>query len=276
LTNRRDDHPILVRQVGRVLAGVCGLALVHAATVGAIDGTTVSPSPGSPSPGSSGAPGHLFEDDFTTDRPEARPWWTGSDDFASSAYADGGMRWQLHQNGLIWDTIAFGQDAERVRVSADVIVEAGSGGGGPVCGTGGNDDGRYLWAGINGDGEWLVGRIIDRRLHISQRGERPNIRRHDVPTGDLIPWRVTLECSTDPLGGGDRVTVWIQDVQVADIRDEQVGPYDLAGLAAASDGPGLAILFDDFVADDAAAVMPIAAPHRGTGRSASGAPSSAP
>lgn len=272
LTRSREQRRIPMRQVGLMLAGICGLMLAPAAPVGSVDGAAASPSPQG-SPASSWAPGHLLEDDFTTQRADPRPWWIGSDDFASSAYVDGGMRWQLHQAGLIWDTIGFGQDSDRVRVSAEVVVEQGSGGGGPVCGTGGNEDGRYLWAGINGDGEWLVGRIIDRHLHISARGERPIIRRHDVPTGDLIPWRVTLECSTDPLGDGDHMTVWIQDVQVADVQDEQVGPYDLAGLAAASDGPGFAIVFDDFAADAPTVVTPTVAPRRPPGPSESAAPS---
>lgn len=273
LIGSRADTAIPVHPMALVRSALCCLILAIAAPTGAVLGASASPSQASPSSAPSGAPSRLLEDDFTTPRPDPRPWWVGSDDFASSAYVDGGMRWQLHENGLIWDTIGFGLASDRVRVSADVIVEAGSGGGGPVCGTGGNEDGRYLWAGINGDGEWLAGRIIERRLHIAQRGEMPDIRRHDVPTGDLIPWRVTLECATDPQGGGDRMTVWIQDVRVADLQDdEQVGPYDLAGLGAASDGPGFSILFDDFVADDAAIVTPTDAPRLPPGPSQSSVP----
>jgi len=181
-------------------------------------------------------------------RAEPGPWWIGADEQGSSAYADGGMRWTLEGKGVVWDVIDLGYDAVRLRVTAAVLVEQGSGGGGPTCAAG-PDDAPFLWAGINGDGEWLLGRIVDRHLQVAERGELPTIRRHDVPTGAPFALRVTLDCSTDPLGGGDRARVWIEDVLVAEVEDVHVGPYRAAGLTAASDGPGFAILFDDFVAD---------------------------
>jgi hypothetical protein len=127
----------------------------------------------------------------------------------------------------------------------------------------------FLWAGINGDGEWLVGRITDGSLTVTARGDIPSIRRHDIPVGAPYPWRVTLECATDPVGGGDRASLWVEDVLAADLVDQRVGPYRSAGLVAASDGPGFAIFFDDVVIDHADAA---AAPSGSPVPSSSGTP----
>jgi hypothetical protein len=178
-------------------------------------------------------------------------WWTGSDEIGTSRLAVGGMRWRIAQDRRsIWDLMDLPGPLDRVRVEAAVLIEQGTGGGGPICA--GDDPGaRSLWAMVNGDGEWLVGRIVDGHVQVVDRGDLPIVRRHDVPVGAPYPLLVTLECAVDPSLEGDRATVWIDGAQVADVVDQAVGPYVSVGLTATADQKGLAILFDDFAAYDA-------------------------
>jgi hypothetical protein len=192
----------------------------------------------SPAPPSETAP--IFRDEFR----DAGSWWTGSDDVGSSTVAGGALHWTIGQeHRSIWDSIDLPAPLDRVRVDASVLVEQGIGGGGPLCA--GADAGEHaIWAGINGDGEWLVGRISDTHLQVIDRGETPTVRRHDVPVGAPYPLLVTLECTSDP--AGDHAKVWVSGIQVADIVDAPVGPYLRAGLTASGDTPPFAITFQDF------------------------------
>jgi hypothetical protein len=176
---------------------------------------------------------------------EPGTWWIGSDDVASSVVTGGNMLWTIKADGTsVWDDVGLSTPLDRVRVDATVLVGDGSGGGGTLCA--GADAGTHsLWAGINGDGEWLVGRIVDTRLQLAERGDAPRVRRHDVPVGAPYPWLVTLECTADPVAG-DRVRLWVEGVQVADVVDDAVGPYARVGLVGSADTGGLSITFDDF------------------------------
>lgn len=186
----------------------------------------------------------IVRDAFDT----ASVWWVGSDDSGSSSIRNGEMAWVITQDDqVIWDSRDLPGALDRVRVEAAVLVDQGSGGGGPLCGDA--DVTHALWAGLNGDGEWLVGRIVDGHLQVIDRGDQPRVRRHDVPVGAPYARLVTLECSAAPTG--DRAVVWVDGVQVADVTDDPVGPYTSAGLVASADQKGLRVLFDDFAILDA-------------------------
>ncbi|MET0772091.1 MAG: hypothetical protein ABWZ82_03320 [Candidatus Limnocylindrales bacterium] len=173
-------------------------------------------------------------------------WWTGSDDVGTSRVTFGDLRWTIAQDGQsIWDVFDLPLPLQEARVEASVVVEEGTGAGGPLC-AGSDESRRAIWAGVNGDGEWLVGRIADSRVQVIERGEMPIVRRHDVPVGAPYPKLVTLECTVDP-EGVDHYAVWIEGVQVADVvEDEPVGPFLRAGLIASADEAGLLVVFDEF------------------------------
>lgn len=244
----RGALPISCTRAVLVGTMVVALSMLTAAT-GAVIAQEPSPASSTPSPG--WTPGwtpappdatHVIVRD-TFDAPGE--WWTGSDDIGTSRLVDGGLRWTIDQDRRsIWDTPELPRALDEVRVEATVLVEDGSGGGGPLC-AGADTGERAIWAGVNGDGEWIVGRIADTHVQVIERGETPIVRRHDVPVGAPYPVLVTLECIVDP-EGADHYTVWFEGVQVADVVDEPVGPFLRAGLVATADEAGLSILFDDY------------------------------
>lgn len=234
-----------------------GATLLVMLTLNAVPASSASPSSALASSGPTASPSATWTPSWSPAPPTAAdpivrdefldpgPWWTGSDDIGSSMVADGAMRWAIHgEHRSIWDSFELPEALGSVRVDSSVLVDTGSGGGGPLCA--GSDPGEHaLWAGVNGDGEWLVGRIVDTHLQVIERGEIPMVRRHDVPVGAPYPLLVTLECSSDPIAG-DRARVWVSGIQVADVADVPVGPYLRAGLTASADQPPFAITFEDF------------------------------
>jgi hypothetical protein len=190
------------------------------------------------------------------------PWWTGSDETGTSSIAGGRMRWTIVEDRRsIWDAPELPAPEGEVRVEATVLVEEGLGAGGPLC-AGSETGERAIWAGVNGGGEWIVGRIVDSRVQVIERGERPRVRRHDVPVGAPYPLLVTLECTVDP-EGADHYTVWIEGVQVADVVDEPIGPFLRAGLMATADEAGFEVLFDDFAVFAGPELLPSPGPTSG-------------
>ncbi|MFN8521440.1 MAG: hypothetical protein U0667_19125 [Chloroflexota bacterium] len=183
----------------------------------------------------------IIRDEFAV----AGTWWVGAEDTGTSQVGSGQLRWTIDQDRQsVWDSVDLPTGLAQVRVDASVLVDGGSGGGGPLC-AGADVGARALWAGVNGDGEWLVGRIVDGHVQAIERGETPAVRRHDVPVGAPYPLLVTLECTADP-DTGDRATVWVSGIQVADVVDQSVGPYLQAGLVGSADAAPFAMTFEDF------------------------------
>ncbi len=229
-------HGIRIRSMVVALLALGSMVVVATGTATAQDPSAAGSPVSSPAP--SGPTGELVRDTF--DAPG--PWWVGSDDVGTSSVADGVMRWTVIKDGRsIWDTRDLPVPQDRVRIEATVMVENGTGAGGPVC-AGTDTAERSIWAGING-AEWLVGRLTDSRIQVIERGDLAAVLDEDVWIG-AVPLRVTLECAVDD--GGDRSTVWIEDVEVADVVGEPIGPFEEAGLIAIADQAGLTVLFDDF------------------------------
>jgi hypothetical protein len=277
-TMRWTSRPLVIATALLAAAAISpGVSLGQGASPSPAPDTLVdpsaAPSPGEPSPGpASSLPGVLLQEDFS------RPgdWWVGSDRFSTNAYRDGGYGVQMNRGGRSqWDWRKLPDARDRLKVEALVLVEQGQGAGGPICGAAGGND-SWFWAGTNG-AEWLVGRIADTRLQVAERGPLPMVRDPDAPVGGALPSRVTLECAVDPDGAGDRVVVWVDGVQVADIVDSAIGPFDKGGLVYSSDRKGARLLFDDLVVSDpavaeAAAARPVASPEPPPAGSASPAP----
>ena len=224
---------------GAVMAAL-GTFVVAAGSV-----TAQQPSPTGWAPSWSPAPPdasiEVIRDTF--DSPGA--WWQGSDDVGASSVADGIMFWTISQDrSSIWDAMDLPTPLQEARVEAVVRVYEGIGAGGPLC-AGTNESERAIWAGVNGDGEWLVGRIADSRVQVIERGEVAGVLGENAWLGPLTQLLVTLECTVEPVGA-DHYTVWIEGVQVADVTDEPVGPFLRAGLVASADEGGVSVLFDDF------------------------------
>jgi hypothetical protein len=238
---------------------LAGIVLATSALLASAGGSLAG---GSPEPTwSLGAPSPVAPPSWTPDAPSAShelvrdpfdapgTWWIGTDEVGTNAIHDGGLRWTfLQDRRSSWDTQPLADPLSRVRVEAIVYVEDGSGGGGPVCA--GDDAGtRSFWAGVNGDGQWLVGRIMDSHAQVTARGELLDALGDDA-IGAPQPRLVTLECSIGTSGGSDKVSVWIDGVRVADMASEAVGPFTSAGLTASADQQGFSIRFDDFAVYD--------------------------
>ena len=103
------------------------------------------------------------------------------------AYADGGLRVVLRKGPYsTWQWRALDAPSDVLQVEAVILVEKGSGGGGPICGPMEGQE-PWHWAGVNGDGEWLVGRIAGTHLQVAARGELPVVRDPEAPVGAPLP-----------------------------------------------------------------------------------------
>jgi len=219
---------------------VLGIVAISAAAV-----TAQEPSPTGWTPTWSPAPPDASHAVVRDPFDAAGTWWIGSDEVGTSNIVGGDLRWTIAKDRQsIWDATTLPMPLQEARVEATVLVEDGVGAGGPLC-AGADESERAIWAAVNGEGEWLVGRIADSHIQVIERGETPIVRRHDVPVGAPYPTLVTLECTVDP-EGADHYTVWFEGVQVADVVDEPFGPFLRAGLIASADEAGFAVLFDDF------------------------------
>ena len=236
-TARRS--PMRAPFAGAVTAAL-GMVVVAAVSV-----TAQQPSPTGWTPTWSPAPPDASDEVVRDSFDSAGTWWIGSDDVGTSNIVNGDLRWTIAKDRQsIWDATTLPGPLQEARVEATVLVEDGVGAGGPLC-AGADESEHAIWAAVNGDGQWLVGRIADSHVQVIQRGETPIVRRHDVPVGAPYPTLVTLECTVDP-EGVDHYTVWFEGVQVADVVDERFGPFTRAGLIASADKAGLSVLFDDF------------------------------
>ncbi len=236
------------------------------------------PSP-SPAPVASALPGAspvasgaslVFQETF--DAPSDL-WWTGRDSREDTEIAEGWLRTTLRGRGSnsTWQWADLPQPLASMRVDITVLVTQGPGGGGPMCGDA-SGDGAWYWAGVNESGEWLLGWVTGSRVHVEQRGERPDLADPDAPPGaGLLPVTLTLDCAVDPEGGPDQVTFAVAGEPVAMMTKRQIGPYSQAGFIVAGDKSGVTVFLDDLHVWDMAAQAAVGSPSPSAPASSVGA-----
>jgi hypothetical protein len=214
---------------------------------------------------------------MTFDDPEDG-WWTGRDRGERTTRTLGRIRTVLRRGpSSTWQWVKLTRPTDSIQVQANVLVDEGPGAGGPICGDAGDGE-RYFWGGVNEGGEWLLGRIVDGRLQVEQRGESP-LPAEDQPIAGTIELTVTLVCAVDPAGGGDRVSLSVNGYPAGEMTDLSIGPYTRAGIVVAGDEAGVAVEYDDLAVWDATALGAApspgapASPGAASPRAASPAPS---
>jgi hypothetical protein len=230
-----------------------GVAMVLAAALaGGIPILAAAADPESPSPAASVVPGVIgattqaWRDDFSA----PTTWETGTDETGTTAYEDGRLSISVSQDGAsVWDDHTLDAAHAALRVEA-LVSPDGAGMGGVACGSSTGLP-RWLWAGTDGQGQWLFGRIIDTRLQVLQRGDLSR---------DLDWENVTLaiECASAPQDGGDHAVVSADGTPLTTAFDIPVGPYDKATLLVAADLAPVTVRFDDLVVLSGEAYAPAA------------------
>jgi len=217
---------------GRMRAGLMAtLAVVTAAALA--PGASAQES--SPAPGLLGADTEVFRDDLSA----PSVWEEISDDTGATAYADGRLVMSVIADGSnVWDDLELDAPADVLRVEAWVAT-TGDGMAGVACGSSLGVP-RWLWAGTDGAMGWLVGRMIDGRLQLIDRGDLPI---------EVDGRHVTLaiECASSPAEGGDHAVITANGIPVATLFDIPVGPYGAATLIVGADAPPVEALFDDIL-----------------------------
>lgn len=209
--------------------------MVLALTSATVLGTAVLAQDPSTAPGLLGATTEVYRDDLSA----PSSWQEISDETGVTAYVDGRLEMSVLADGSnVWDDHVLDAPADVLRVEA-WIATSGDGMAGVACGSSVGLP-RWLWAGTDGDMGWLVGRLIDGRLQLVDRGDLPM---------EVDGRHVTLaiECASSPAEGGDHAVVTANGIPVATMFDIPVGPYDKATLLVGVDTAPEEARFDDIV-----------------------------
>ena len=195
---------------------------------------TLSPA-ASLGPGLLGATTEVWRDDMSV----PTTWTIASDDVGVTAYEDGQLAMSVTaDSNTVWDDHQLDAAWPVLRVEA-WIATTGNGMAGVACGSSLGVE-RYLWAGTDGAGGWLVGRMIDGRLQLIDRGDLPL-----AVDGRHVT--MAIECAARPAEGGDNAVVTADGIPVATLFDIPVGPYDKATLLVGADTAPEEARFDDVV-----------------------------
>src|SRR5688572_5944142 len=235
----------------RLLTAVITVAFMAPASAVVAQGEEPSPRPGATlKPGQLGATDEAYRDAF-----DVAPEWLdlGEDESGRTALEDGHVFMSVIGPGSnYWDHIALPSAAGVVRVEAMVELDGSAGSAaGPACGSAVGLP-RWFVSGINGGGEWWLGRLVDGRLQVVDRGSLGA----DPASRSAI--RVAIECASAPSEGGDYVLMTVDDRLVAasmPLLDIPVGPYDKAGLLVATDGEQGSATFDDLIVHTGATMV---------------------
>ncbi len=218
--------------------------LLGALTIGttAVHAQDASPSPSPEGPGWLGAVDEVYRDQFD----EAAEWLDlGEDESGRTSLEDGRLFMSVNGPGAnYWDAWLAPQPAAVMRVEATIDIDDAKGtGAGVACGSALGLP-RWFVAGVNNADEWWLGRLIDGRLQVVDRGLLMN------PTSaKRAPVKVAIECAAVEAEGGDRVLMTVdgRPVTTTSRLDIPVGPYDKAGLLISSDKAVGSATYDDML-----------------------------
>jgi hypothetical protein len=229
---------------------LAGLLLSSLFASAAAQGST-EPSPAVPPGGevvTLGADTLILEEPFDSgDR-----WGLAQDANGSITYADGALHVAIDvAPSAKWTWTQLGQAEPVLWMRAAVALSPAGGAAGPMCGSAG-DPPAFLFGVVNTSDEWVLGRAFQNALTVVSRGPLPASSGLSGG-GEAV---VSLECAMTGTGG-DRVAMWVDGVNVADVTFEQAdGPFALAGLL----GEGYAVGFDARIDDVAVATGAAYAP----------------
>lgn len=179
-----------------------------------------------------GATTPFFSDDLSS--PDSG-WGVFEGASGTIAYADGALVATVTADAnSLWSWRKLGGTYPVERVEGTVVIRT-DGAAGYQCGSAAPD---FLMGLVTGR-EWLVGTLLGGVISVTSRGPLPADTDPTRPAGA----HVAIECALTP--SGDRVALWVDGTQVADISGGQVGPFDRAAVFAdTSVAPGSAT-FDD-------------------------------
>lgn len=243
-----------MRRVGTGRAGtlVAGaVAFILGLPGGSVQGQSPSPDPGTGGQAgvvTLGADQALGGDDLL----RAAAWGLLRNESTRIEAADGGIRIrQEGKNGSDWTWRQPFRSVPVMRVGVDTAFERGSGEAGPMCGSAGDDPSFYGGIATSG-GQWVVIRLEGNDLNVVARGELPG-----SPPTEGTTTRLELECAVTG-EGGDRIAMWVDGVNVADVTDATtVGPYTRPGLFAGVYGDRFQALFTDLAVTGGDAYAPV-------------------
>jgi hypothetical protein len=188
-----------------------------------------------------GAVDEVYRDGFD----EAPDWLDLGEDDSGRTSLEGG-RIFMSVNGPdanYWDAWVAPAAADIMRVEATIDLDKAAGtGAGVACGASTGLP-RWFVAGVNNADEWWLGRLIDGRLQVVERGDLAEAS----PSTAAV--RVAIECAVVEPEGGDHafVTVDGRPVSSTSRLDIPVGPYDKAALLIASDEEVGSATYDDML-----------------------------
>jgi hypothetical protein len=205
-----------------------------------------------PGSGLLGADTVVLEESFDTEA----PWMgIGSDESGENDLRKGALSVSyLHGPGNGWTDLELAAPAAVLRAEVTVDLDGAPGtAAGPACGSSRGLP-RWLVAGVNGGDEWWLGRLIDGRLQVVDRGL---LMSPITPSQAAV--RVAIECAVVPEEGGDRVTMTVDGRPVAVTLpwlEIPVGPYGGAALLLATDDTEAGATFDDLVVSTGSSYAP--------------------
>ena len=181
---------------------------------------------------------------------DGTPDWIdlGSDETGETRLEDGALFMSVTGADVNYrDWYDLAEPVAVVRVEAVVdIDERASTAAGVACGSALGLP-RWFIAGVNNADEWFLGRQIEGRFQVVDRGP---LMLPTSPSRNAV--RVAIECAAAPDEGGDYVALSVDGRPVSvetglGRLDIPAGPYGRAGLYVASDRGTASALFDDLL-----------------------------
>jgi hypothetical protein len=175
----------------------------------------------------------LFQDDFSD---SDSGWDRVSIDRGETDYVEGGYRIFVNTANLdVWANP--GLHFDDVRVEADVAVVGGDPDNsfGLICRAAAPD--QFYWLAISSDGYYGIGKIA---------GENQSLIGSESmqSTDQFQPNQPSYHLRADCIG--DRLTLYVDGVQIAEVQDQEYISGDVGLIAGAFETPGVDVRFDNF------------------------------